>query len=63
MRQPKQQVEKVVLVAEEPGSAENQGRRGLTATAQVAGHRFRQQETCELGTDRGEDKYRQVVIP
>lgn len=40
MSQPKQQVEEVVFVTEEPGSAEDQGWRGLTAAAQVTSHRF-----------------------
>lgn len=40
MHQPKEQVEKIVFVTEEPGLAENQGGRGLTATAQVTGHGF-----------------------
>lgn len=40
MSKPKQKVEEVVFVAEEPGSAEDQGRRGLTATTQVTGHGF-----------------------
>ena len=52
MCQPQQQVEKVVLMTEKPGPGVRQGGPGLTAAPQVTNHRFRQEETSELDSER-----------
>lgn len=48
-------------MAEQPGSAERKGGRGLSATLQITNHVLRQQETGELSR-RAEEEKRPVKI-
>lgn len=49
-------------MTEKPGSAVGKRRLGLTATSQVTGHMFGQQETSELGRTHGESRQIEILV-
>lgn len=49
-------------MTEKPGSAVGKRGLGLTATSQVTGHMFGQQETSELSRTHGESRQIEILV-